>query len=87
MPYFNQFNTHDFRPEKMYNEACDTTIQKNMQVLRDIYQKYSGKEAIGGEVKYMSANEFFELVSSTQVIDEKFGAREINVIYNTSMNL
>lgn len=71
----------------MYNEDCDNAIQKNMQVLRDIYLKYSGKESIGGETKYMSLTEFFELIQSTQVIDEKFGAREINVLYNLSLNV
>lgn len=57
-----------------------------MGTLKDIYSKYSGRLALGGESKYMSLNEFFDLINSTQVIDETFGAREINVIYNLSMN-
>lgn len=86
MPYFNTFNSHDFRDDRMYTESVDMVIGKYFQNFKDIFAKYSGKEAIGGEIKYMALSEFVDLVVTTQVIDENFGAREINVIYNLSMN-
>jgi hypothetical protein len=70
----------------MYTESVDLVIQKYMQTLKDIYTKYSGREAMGGEQKYMALSEFVDLVTSTQVIDENFGVRELNVIFNLSMN-
>ena len=70
----------------MYTESCDLAVQKHLQVFKDIYQKFSGKESIGGETKYMSVSEFTDLIQSTQIVDENFGAREINIIYNVSMN-
>lgn len=54
MPYFNTFTSHDFRIKRMYNEICDLTILKNIQTLREIFIKYSGREGLGGETRYMS---------------------------------
>lgn len=69
----------------MYNEGCDIVIKKHLQPLQDIYKKHSGREAIGGEERYMSLAEFVDLVTSTQVIDDNFGVREINVIFRMSL--
>ena len=69
----------------MYNEGVDIVIKKHLQVLQDIYKKFSGREAIGGEERYMSLAEFVDLVTSTSVVDDNFGVREINVIFRLSM--
>jgi hypothetical protein len=54
--------------------------------LQDIYKKYSGREAIGGEERFMCLQEFIDLVTSTQVIDDNFGVREINTIFRVSIS-
>ena len=85
MPFFKTFDMSNFRQIKMYNEGCDIIIKKHLQTLQDVYKKYSGREAIGGEERYMSLAEFVDLVTSTAVIDDNFGVREINVIFRLSM--
>ncbi len=85
MPFFKTFEIQNFRQIKMYNEGCDIVIKKHLQTLQDVYKKYSGREAIGGEERYMSLAEFVDLVTSTSVIDDNFGVREINVIFRLSM--
>ena len=85
MPFFKTFDLTNFRQVKMYNEGVDIVIKKHLQVLQDIYKKFSGREAIGGEERYMSLAEFVDLVTSTSVVDDNFGVREINVIFRLSM--
>jgi hypothetical protein len=56
-----------------------------MQVLKDVYNKYSGRECLPSEDPYMTMHEFIELINNTKVIDDHFGEREIGIIYNISM--
>ena len=63
----------------------DNLVKKNMNVLRDIYRKFSGREVMPNEEPNMSFQEFIDLVTATRVVDESFGAREIGVIYNIAM--
>lgn len=85
LPYFKKFNSNDFKWQKFWNEPCDNVIKKNLKTLKEIYTKHSGREAIPGEPKFMSMNEFIDLVTKSGVIDDNFGAREIGVIFNVSM--
>ncbi|CDW87404.1 UNKNOWN [Stylonychia lemnae] len=85
MPYFKNFNSNDFKWAKLWNEQCDIIIKANLKVLQDIYYKYYGKDSLPGELKFMSMNEFIDLVTRSGVIDDNFGAREIGIIFNLSM--
>jgi hypothetical protein len=56
-----------------------------MQPLKDFYKKYSGREALPNEDKYMSLPEFIDLITASNVVDDNFGAREIGTLFNLSM--
>jgi hypothetical protein len=53
-----------------------------MQTLKDIYKKHSARECLPNEERFMSLNEFIDLITSTGAVDDNFGAREIGIIYN-----
>jgi len=63
----------------------DNLIKKHMNVLKDIYRKFSGRDVMPNEEPNMSMQEFIDMVTATKVVDDSFGAREIGVIYNVSM--
>jgi hypothetical protein len=84
-PYFKNFQFNEFRTKRLWTEALDNLIKKHMYVLKDIYNKYSGRDCLPNEDPYMNMNEFIELITNTKVIDDNFGAREIGIIYNISM--
>jgi hypothetical protein len=63
----------------------DNLVKKHMNVLRDIYRRFSGREVMPNEEPNMSMQEFIDMVTATNVVDESFGAREIGVIFNVSM--
>ena len=63
----------------------DNLVKKNMNVLRDIYRKFSAREIMPNEEPNLSIQEFIDLITATKVVDESFGAREIGVIYNIAM--
>lgn len=85
LPYFRKFNSNDFKWIKLWNEQCDIVIRANLRTLQEIYFRYYGKEALPGEPKFISMNEFIDLITRSGVIDDNFGAREIGIIYNLSM--
>ena len=85
MPFFRQFDFSTFRMQKLYNEGCDIVIKKHMSALQDVYKRYSGRETLGGEERFMSLPEFIDLITSTQVIDDNFGVREINTVFRVSL--
>ena len=56
-----------------------------MHVIKAVYTRYSGKEALPGHPKYMSIEEFYSCICDTGVVNENFGEREIKPIYSVSM--
>ena len=49
LPYFRKFNSNDFRWSRLYNEQCDLVIKKNINTLKEIYKRYSGRESLPSE--------------------------------------
>mmetsp|Transcript_6402 Transcript_6402/g.5505 ORF Transcript_6402/g.5505 Transcript_6402/m.5505 type:complete len:168 (+) Transcript_6402:539-1042(+) len=56
-----------------------------MPAIKRIYDKFSGKYAMPGAVKYMSSDEFLELIETVGIVNDDFGQREILPIFNCSM--
>ena len=85
LPFFSQFDCHKFRKERLWNEECDNTLKRFSKVLAALYAKYSGKFAMPGAQKYMSLEEFTDMIHVSGVVDDSFGAREISPLFNLSM--
>jgi hypothetical protein len=85
LPFFKQFDCHLFRKERLWNEECDNTLKRFMKLINALYTKYSGKYALPGATKYMSLEEFTEMITNAGVITESFGSREISPLFNLSM--
>ena len=56
-----------------------------MPTFEKIYKKNSGRYALPGATKYMSLDEFFDLICACGVVDDNFGQREIGTLWNLSM--
>lgn len=85
LPFFKQFDSHHFRRERLWNEECDNTLKRFTKVLTALYTKYSGKYALPGAPKFMSLDEFTEMITNAGVVDDTFGAREIAPLFNLAM--
>jgi hypothetical protein len=85
LPYFKTFDCHKFRRERLWTEECDNTIKRFSKVLTTLYDRYSGKFALPGAQKYMSLDEFYDMISSTGVLDDSLNSREISSLFNLSM--
>jgi hypothetical protein len=55
----------EFRKKKLWTEFCDLMITKHLKTLKDIYERYSGKESLPSTPKFMSISEFVELVTAS----------------------
>lgn len=82
LPYFRKYNSNDFRWQRLYNEPCDLVLKKNINTMKDFYKKYSGREALPSEAKFMCMGEFIDMTTQSNVIDDNFGARELGIIFN-----
>ena len=84
-PLFSQFDWHKWRKEKLWNEEWDVTYKRNLATFDKIYRNNSGRYALPGATKFMSLDEFFDLICSWGVVDDNFGQREIGTLFNLSM--
>eukprot|EP00350_Pseudokeronopsis_sp_OXSARD2_P007807 CAMPEP_0170562572 /NCGR_PEP_ID=MMETSP0211-20121228/61310_1 /TAXON_ID=311385 /ORGANISM="Pseudokeronopsis sp., Strain OXSARD2" /LENGTH=100 /DNA_ID=CAMNT_0010879631 /DNA_START=394 /DNA_END=696 /DNA_ORIENTATION=+ len=84
-PFFTKFDSHRFRKEDLWCEECDLVFKRSLPALKTLYTKFSGKYALPGAPRYMSLEEFVDLISCSGVVDDKFGEREISPLYNMSM--
>ena len=83
--FFVQFDCHKWRRERLWNEAWDLAFKRNMATFEKIYKQNSGRYALPGAVRYMSLDEFFDLITGWGVVDDTFGKREIGCLYCLSM--
>lgn len=85
IPFTKDFDCHIWRGQKLWNEKCDHVYKRYLKPLKSIYTKFSGKYAMPSAPRFMSFDEFFDLITQTGVVDETFGQREIGICYNLSM--
>ena len=84
-PAFKQFETQSWRKDRLWREEIDYVLKVSLPTLREIYRKFSGKIAMPGAPKYMCCLEFEQLISETGCLSEKFGAKQLSILYNLSM--
>eukprot|EP00347_Sterkiella_histriomuscorum_P005610 403355936 len=82
---FKKFDSDIFRKQKLWNEECDLSFKRNLKGVQALYTKYSGKYAMPGAPRFMSMDEFSQLIQDSSVISDSFGEREISPVYALSM--
>ena len=85
LQFMEPFDAHKFRVEKLWNENCDRIFKLYMPVVKGLYDKYSGRYSLPGQAPFMSLEEFTQMVTDSNVIDENFGAREVGMLFSVSM--
>ena len=85
LPYFSQFDCHDWRKKVLWREEVDFTLKISLEPLRKIYTKFIGKNALPGATQYMSLGEFNECILNANVQSDNFGAKQIGNMYNLAM--
>lgn len=61
-PFFSKFDCHKWRREKLWNEQCDLAYKRHYNIFEKIYKANSGRYALPGATKFMSLDEFFDLI-------------------------
>ena len=93
-----EFDCNHWRTTYLWNEECDIVLKKHKSLLKALYAQYSGKHTPPGKPKldfiniyiyiynrYMTEDEFQEMVIDSNVISDDFGAREISVHFCLAM--
>ena len=84
-PAFKRFETQTWRKERLWKEEVDYVLKVSLPTLKDIYRKFSGKIAMPGAPKYMCCLEFEQLISEANVLSDKFGVKQLSILFNLSM--
>lgn len=85
---FNVIKNHNsqiWREERFWNEQCDICLKNYLQVIKDIYKKYSGATAKPGEKNFMSLGELHQFCNDSKIFDDNFVDRDANLAFNLSM--
>ncbi|CAI2364059.1 unnamed protein product [Moneuplotes crassus] len=85
LSYMRNFDSNDFRINKLYNESCDMVFKYYIKSMKRLYFTYSGKHTKPGETRFMCYDEFMKLFSDAGVQSDLFGAKELGIIFNLSM--
>lgn len=43
LPFIKKFNSHEWRLNRLWNEESDLVFKYYLQVIKAVYEKYSGK--------------------------------------------
>ena len=85
LPVFKEYDSHIWRKKYLWVEEVDYVLKIGIPALKDIYKKFSGKLALPGAPKYMSCLEFEELIIKSNCLNEKFGSKQLCIMFNLSM--
>ena len=80
-----KYDCHKWRLNHLWNEHWDYVFKRYLHAIKKIYDKYSGKYAMPGAPRYMSSDEFYDLIDVIGIVDDNFGQREIGPIFTCSM--
>lgn len=75
----------EWRWRKYWNEAVDNLYKFHMKLLQEVYNNYSGGLKKPGEENYMAASEFQKIWEDSNLQNERFANRDINVCFNLAM--
>ena len=84
-PAFKEYDSHIWRKKYLWVEEVDYVLKVGIPALKDLYKKFSGKLALPGAPKYMSCLEFEDLIVNSNCLNEKFGSKQLCIMFNLSM--
>ena len=85
LPCFQKYDCHKWRKEKLWKEEVDLALKHGLPLLKEIYKKNCGKTALPGAPKFMSLEEFTDLIVNAKVLSDNFGAKQIASQWNLSI--
>ena len=86
-PVFEKFDWHKWRVENLWNYEWENVLIRYQPILQKIYNKFSGKYSMPGKPKFMSIDEFINLIVSSGVLcnETSVGNSELGAQFNLSM--
>ncbi|CAI2363827.1 unnamed protein product [Moneuplotes crassus] len=87
IPIFKKFDCHKWRLENLWNVECDEVLVKYKSILKDIFDRYSGKYTIPSKPKFMSIEEFIYLINDSGALRYEVGqgSSSIGCQFNLAM--
>ena len=84
-PFLAKFDHQKWRLERYWNEEVDCVLKSYTPILKGAYKKYSGLKTLPGQKKFMSLEEFNNLVSAMDLVTDGLGERDATLYYSLGM--
>ena len=68
LPIFESYDWNRWRIEKLWTKHNDELVKANFKNIKRLYDMYSGKFSLPGKQKFMSIDEFMEMISNTNIL-------------------
>ena len=75
----------DFRFERYWNEHWDNVYRFHLDLLKEVYNNYSGAITKPGEERFMSPGEFERIFIASNLFNPSFANRDVYVCFNMAM--
>jgi hypothetical protein len=85
LPAMKNYDCNKFRWERYINEQVDLVLKAYLPIIKWIYGRYSKKNVKPGMKPFMSLEEFQEICTNAELLNDTFTAREMDFAYNLSM--
>ena len=86
LPLYNKYNlAQKWREEKYWNEQCDEVLKSYKFILENVYSRYSVKKVKPSQKKFMCIEEFYDIFKHSNLIDENFVERDVDLAFNLAM--
>ena len=86
LPIFQAYDWNKWRAEKLWTQTNDMLIKENFKSIKRLYDLYSGKYSLPGKQKFMSLDEFNDLINSSNIMkNSNVGPGDVGASFNVSM--
>ena len=86
LPVISMYSIEKWRNEEYLCEEVELVLRANIELLKALFKKYSGKYTLPGKKPFMSLEEFRTLCIDAGLVGDNFATREIDVCFSQAMS-
>lgn len=87
IPVYREYDTEEWRWSRYLCEDVDLVLKQYKPILDYVYNRFSGRKAKPHQKPYMSKEEWSDVCSFSNLINDQFPARETDLVYSLAMSI
>lgn len=83
--FLNKFKSYEWREQKYFCEEVEFILKEYSEELEELFKMYSGRYTMPSQPKFVSLEEFGEMIVSSGVLSLNIANKDIGKYYNLSL--